>query len=60
MESDQIKTDRSHDLINNKKIFHSEKFSNINYIYHHEYCLASQNKWFKGSRERCLRSDMVA
>ena len=41
----------------NKKVFSIE---NLNYLYPNGHRITHQMKWFKGSRNRCLRSDIAA
>ena len=41
----------------NEKVFLTEK---IDYLYPNGHRITPQMRWFKGSRDRCLRSDIAA
>ena len=41
----------------NKKLSSTE---NLNYLYPNGHRITHQMRWFKGSRDRCLRSDIAA
>ena len=48
-------------LINGlKPIKQSENFDNVNYIYPNFHGIKHQVRWFKGSRDRGLKSNMAA
>ena len=58
MESNQNNTNNLRVLVNrNEKVFSTE---NLNYLYPNGHRITHQMRWFKGSRERCLRSDIAA
>ena len=50
----QNKINRSH------KGIISKDFKNLNYLYPDGHRVTHQMKWFKGSRDRALRSDIAA
>tara|TARA_B100000579_G_C22285105_1_gene600087 strand:- start:302 stop:487 length:186 start_codon:yes stop_codon:yes gene_type:complete len=61
MESNQNNTNNSQDIASrNKKITHAESYENLNYLYPNGHRMTNQMRWFKGSRERGIKSDMVA
>ena len=61
MELVQIENDNFYDAIhNNEKLLHRETFENNHYMYQNKSCLTSNNKWFKGSRDRGLKLDIAA
>ena len=41
----------------NKKLYSTD---NLNYLYPNGHRITHQMRWFKGSRDRCLRSDIAA
>ena len=58
MESNQNKTDNLQEKVNrNEKVFSTEK---LNYLYPNGHRITHQMRWFKGSRDRFLRSDIAA
>tara|TARA_Y100001968_G_C19116364_1_gene599730 strand:- start:167 stop:352 length:186 start_codon:yes stop_codon:yes gene_type:complete len=61
MESNQDKTDGSHDSVNkNKKVNHIDNNQNFKYLYPYGHRMTHQMRWFKGSRNRGLSKDMAA
>ena len=61
MKSNQSKVDNSHhEFDKNDKIMNYEKIENLNYLYPNGHRVTNQMKWFKGSRDRGLSSDMAA
>ena len=57
MELNQKNTDNSQYIVNkNQKVFHSES---INYLYPNDHCITHQIRWFKGCRDRGLKSDIA-
>ena len=50
------------ELLNNKKqnFTHSESIENLSYLYPNGHRITHQLRWFKGSRDRDLRSDIPA
>ena len=58
MESNQNNTDDSQERVNrNEKVSSTEK---LNYLYPYGHRITHQMRWFKGSRDRSLRSDIAA
>ena len=58
MESNQDSADNSQEIGNrNEKVFSTEK---LNYLYPNGHRITPQMRWFKGSKDRGLRSDIVA
>ncbi len=58
MESDQNSTDDLQAIVHrNEKVSSDENF---NYLYPNGHRMTHQMKWFKGSRDRGLRSDIAA
>tara|TARA_Y100001968_G_scaffold97807_1_gene87770 strand:+ start:369 stop:545 length:177 start_codon:yes stop_codon:yes gene_type:complete len=58
MELNQNKIDNSQEIVDiNKKLFSIEDLS---YFYPNGHRTTHQMKWFKGSRDRGLKSDMAA
>ena len=58
MELNQMNTDNLQEIVNsNEKIVSIE---NLNYLYPNGHRITHQMRWFKGSRDRCLRSDIAA
>ena len=58
MESNQNNTDDLKERVDrNKKLSSTE---NLNYLYPNGHRITHQMRWFKGSRDRCLRSDIAA
>ena len=58
MELNQNITDDSQEIVNtNEKVILTE---NLNYLYPNGHRTTHQMRWFKGSRNRGLRSDMAA
>ena len=54
-------TDNSHEIVNrNEKIIQAENIEKFNYLYPNGHRITHQMRWFKGSRDRCLRSDIAA
>ena len=58
MESNTNNTGNLQEIVNrNEKVFSDENFY---YLYPNGHRITPQMKWFKGSRDRCLRSDIAA
>ena len=58
MKSNQNFTGNSEETINrNEEVISDE---NLNYFYPNGHRITHQMRWFKGSRDRCLRSDIAA
>ena len=58
MELNQNNTDNSQEIVDtNEKVISIE---NLNYLYPNGHRITHQMRWFKGSRDRCLSSDIVA
>ena len=58
MESNQNNTEDLQEIVNiNEKVFSTES---LNYLYPNGHRITHQMRWFKGSRDRCLRSDIAA
>ena len=58
MELNQNNNDNSKEIVNrHEKVFSTEK---LNYLYPNGHRVTNQMKWFKGSRDRGLSSDMAA
>ncbi len=58
MESNQNKTDNLQEIVNRNKKFSSTE--DLNYLYPNGHRITHQMRWFKGCRDRCLRSDVAA
>ena len=51
----------SQDIVNKtKKTINSETIENLNYLYPNGHRITHQMRWFKGSCDRRLRSDIAA
>ena len=58
MESNQNSTDNLQEIVNrNEKVILAE---NLNYLYPNGHRMTPQMRWFKGSRNRGLTSDIAA
>ena len=58
MESNQKNNDKSQAIVNrNEKVISIE---NLNYLYPNGHRITHQMRWFKGSRDRGLKSDIAA
>ena len=58
MESNQNNTDDLKERVDrNKKLYSTD---NLNYLYPNGHRITHQMRWFKGSRDRCLRFDIAA
>ena len=58
MESNQNNTNNLQEIIDrNQKVCLTE---NLNYLYPNGHRITHQMRWFKGSRDRCLRPDIAA
>ena len=61
MNPNQDSIANSKEMIDEIKNFSKEKFSdNLNYLYPNGHRITNQMRWYKGSRNRGLRSDMAA
>ncbi|AIQ98085.1 hypothetical protein [Prochlorococcus sp. MIT 0801] len=58
MESNQNNTDNSEEIVDRQQKVIS--IENLNYLYPNGHRMTHQMRWFKGSRDRCLSSDIVA
>jgi len=58
MESNQKSTDNFQEIVNRNENLISIK--NLNYLYPNGHRETHQMRWFKGSRDRGLRSDLAA
>ena len=60
MQLNKNNIDRSQDIvIENEKPISSETIENLNYLYPNGHRINHQIRWFKGSLNRGLRSDML-
>ena len=58
MELNPNRTNNVQEIVDiNEKINSTE---NLNYLYPYGHRITHQMRWFKGSRDRCLRSDIAA
>ena len=58
MESNQNNADNLQEIVHrNEKVLSTE---NLNYLYPNGHRITHQMRWFKGSRDRSLRSDIAA
>ena len=54
-------TDNSHEIVNrNEKIIQAENIEKFNYLYPNGHRITHQMRWFKGSRDRVLNTDIAA
>ena len=61
MKLNQNNTDYSKEIINGLKPFKQiEVVENLNNLYSSAHCIKHQIRWFKGSRDRGLKSDIAA
>ena len=61
MKFNQSKVDNSHhEFDKNDKLINYDNIENLNYLYPNGHRVTNQMKWFKGSRDRGLSSDMAA
>ena len=61
MKLNQKNTNDSKEIINGGKPFkQNEVVENLNHLYSNAQCIRQQTRWFKGSRDRGLASDMAA
>ncbi len=62
MEFNQINIDDSIDVVNyNKKSFQGKEINeNLNYLYPNGHRTTHQMRWFKGSRDRGIKTDIAA
>ena len=61
MQLNQNNTDKSQDIINeNEKVIPIQDIDSINYLYPDGHRMTHQMRWFKGSRDRGLGSDIAA
>tara|TARA_Y100001968_G_C18984682_1_gene538509 strand:- start:185 stop:370 length:186 start_codon:yes stop_codon:yes gene_type:complete len=61
MKLNQIKSDLDLNIVNDREtINHAKNKDNIKYLYPNGHRLAPQMRWFKGSRDRGFRNDIVA
>ncbi len=59
MQLDSNNTDGYQDIVNEEKIS-IQNFENLNYLYPNGHRITHQMRWFKGSRDRGLKSDIAA
>ena len=57
MESNQNNTEDLQEIVNRNEKFFSTQ--NLNYLYLYGHRSTHQMKWYKGSRDNCLRSDIA-
>ena len=61
MESSKNNTNGSKEIIDEiKPVMQSEMIDNINYLHSNGRIITPQMRWFKGSRNRGLKSDIAA
>ena len=61
MEFNKNDTDKSElKVVKNQTTIHSENIENLHYLYPNGHRITHQLKWFKGSRDRGLRSNIAA
>tara|TARA_Y100001968_G_C19125304_1_gene603950 strand:+ start:211 stop:396 length:186 start_codon:yes stop_codon:yes gene_type:complete len=61
MEFNQNNIKYSKEFVNeSKKIFEKDYLENLEYLYPNGHRITPQMRWFKGSRDRGLRSDIAA
>ena len=61
MESSQNNTNGSKEIVDDiKPVAQSEMIENLNYLYPNGHRITHQMRWFKGSRNRGLKSDIAA
>ena len=61
MKLNQKNTDDSKEIINGLKPFQqSEVVENLNHLYSNAHSIKHQSRWFKGSRDRGVKSDIAA
>ena len=58
MESNQFSPDNFQEIVNRNGKFISNE--NLNYLYPNGHRITHQMRWFKGSRDRGLASDIAA
>ena len=58
MESSQNSIDNSQEIVNRNEKRNSTE--NLNYLYPNGHRMTHQMRWFKGSRDRGLKSDIAA
>ena len=61
MELNNKNTDTSKEIVNEIKLVkQSENIENLTYLYPNGHRITHQMRWFKGSRDRGLKSDIAA
>ena len=61
MQPNHENTDNFKEIVNvNEKVIPIQPIENRNYLYPDGHRMTHQMRWFKGSRERGIKSDMVA
>ena len=61
MQFNQNNTDKFQDIINkNEKVIPIQAIDNNNYLYPYGHRMTHQMRWFKGSRDRGLKSNIAA
>ena len=61
MESSKNNTNGSKEIVDEiKSVTQIEVIDNVNYLYPNGHRITHQIRWFKGSRNRCLKSDIAA
>ena len=61
MNSNQNNTDKIKEIFNkNENTTHYPTIENQTYLYPNGHRITNQMRWFKGSRDRSLRSDIAA
>tara|TARA_B100000945_G_scaffold115217_1_gene91467 strand:- start:220 stop:405 length:186 start_codon:yes stop_codon:yes gene_type:complete len=61
MELIENNTDKTKEIVNtNDNSLSSKTIENLNYLYPNGHRITHQMRWFKGSRDRGLKSDIAA
>ena len=61
MQSNQNKADNSNEVVNkNEKFINHETNENLSYLYPNGHRMTHQMRWFKGSKNRGLKTDIAA
>ena len=61
MQSNQNKADNSYEAVNkNEKFINHETNENLSYLYPNGHRMTHQMRWFKGSKNRGLKTDIAA
>ena len=61
MESSNNNKGNSKEIVKEiKPVLQVESIENLNYLYPNGHRITHQMRWFKGSRDRCLKSDIAS